>query len=356
MVNNVFFNNVARLGENEYLTFCAGRVLVDLWKDGTIEYNPDIQRGAKIKVNKKNETVVKPIFSHANVKKIEQEMIEGRYCTDMITFNVEDGNMLDYKNSKLCLKEGYLSILDGHHRIRALVNIEKRFKKDPTRLASILDNLIFPVKITNYDLKKAQQQFYQFSLGLKISSSRAQYFNQKDWINVLIREIIEESALKDKVELIRNTIPKKEEKNVVSFATLVNSIKNNFEDITQTEEEKQELKEYLIKFFNLLFEVVPEFNDFEERNILKSTSLLPENIMFYGFAALSKEIKDNENWEDIVRSIRNIDLNKDSQNWLSKVTKEGSKGYSIINSEDSRRYLSNMFVKLVKERNKMLSK
>jgi hypothetical protein len=45
-------------------------------------------------------------------------------------------------------------------------------------LAFDLSELKFPVKITNYDVQTAQQQFHQFSQGLKISSSRAEYFNQ----------------------------------------------------------------------------------------------------------------------------------------------------------------------------------
>ena len=38
------FDFVAKLNENAYLTILDGGQLVDLWDDGIISYNPEIQR------------------------------------------------------------------------------------------------------------------------------------------------------------------------------------------------------------------------------------------------------------------------------------------------------------------------
>ena len=55
-----------------------------------ISYNPEIQRGSRIKKLRNSE---KRLFMITNVKKNKEAMVSGNYFEDMITLNVlNDGN------------------------------------------------------------------------------------------------------------------------------------------------------------------------------------------------------------------------------------------------------------------------
>ena len=352
MAEKVKFSPVMRLGEAEFMTHMTGSELLRLWLDGIIEYNPEIQRGSKIKLDKDKNEIKVPVFSTANVKKIYQAMLDGNYFTDLITLNImKDGTeQVEVKKNALVVNRGVIAISDGQHRIRALEAI--KMSNDALETAFDLDSLVFPVKITIYDVPTAQQQFYQFSQGLKISSSRAEYFNSKDLANILIKRLMEKGrALHGKVEIVRNTIAKKDTKHLVSFATLVNAIDMVY--LLDTDEELDQLTEYLDEFFKELFKLIPEFQDYEKRLESKEHSLIAENFMFYGYVAISQMLFGLPDWKEKMPLILKLDFDKDSKLWYGKVTKRGKRrGYSIINSNDSRRAMIN---RIHKEFGKLLT-
>lgn len=337
----VKFSPVSRLGEAEFTTHLSGKELLRLWLDNVIEYFPEIQRGTKVKLDKDKNEVEVPVFSMANVKKITESILKGNYFTDLITLNiVKDGTeKVEFKDNSLIVYSGKIAISDGQHRIRALESI--KMSNDTMETAFDLDSLIFPVKITIYDISTAQQQFYQFSQGLKISSSRSEYFNSKDLSNILVKRLMEKGrALHEKVEVVKNTISKKDTRHLVSFATLVNAVEMVY--VLDTEEELDRLTEYLNEFFKELINLIPELSDYEKRLESKEHSLIAENFMFYGYMAISQILFNIPDWKEKMPLILQLDLNKDSKLWYGKIIKRGKKkGYSIINSNDSRRAIIN---------------
>lgn len=340
MAAKAVFKPVMQLGESEYMTYMNGRQLLQLWLDNVIEYVPEIQRGSKVKVDRNKNELEVPVFSTANIKKIYENMIKGNYFTDLITLNImKDGKeKVKFKGDTLTVEKGTIAISDGQHRIRALEAIKE--SNDALATAFNLESLVFPVKITVYDIATAQQQFYQFSQGLKISSSRAEYFNSKGLSNRLVKKLMQKGkALHDKVEVVRNTISKRDTKHVVSFATLVNAIDMVY--VIDTEEEMNKLAEYLDEFFKELFDLIPEFHDYELRTASKENSLIAENFMFYGYIEISKILYGLPDWKEKMPLILQLDFNKSSELWFGKVTKQGKKGYTIINSNDSRRAMIN---------------
>lgn len=46
------FRDVNQIGEKEYQTVIDGQELAEMWRDGVITYNPEIQRGTKVKRGK----------------------------------------------------------------------------------------------------------------------------------------------------------------------------------------------------------------------------------------------------------------------------------------------------------------
>lgn len=341
MEPKVTFGPVMRLGDAEYVTQINGKELLRLWLENIIEYDPEIQRGTKVKLDRDKNEIEVPVFSTANVKKIYESMLAGNYFTDLITLNImKDGTEnIDVEDDNLIVYEGNIAISDGQHRIRALEAI--KMSNDAMETAFDLEQLVFPVKITVYDVPTAQQQFYQFSQGLKISSSRSEYFNSKGLSNILIKRLMEDGrALHGKVEIVKNTIAKKDTRHLVSFATLVNAIDLVY--LLDSEEELDELTEYLDEFFKELFNLIPEMRDYEKRLESKEKSLIAENFMFYGYVAISQLLHGVPDWKSKMPLILQLDFDKDSKLWYGKVTKRGKKrGYSIINSSDSRRAMIN---------------
>lgn len=348
------FRNASQIGEREYQAVIDGQELAEMWRDGIITYNPEIQRGTKVKRGKDNTETEVAVFSKANVKKIYTSMLSGQYFTDMITLNVlEDGSeKIEFDDEGNLTVEGEINISDGQHRIRALAMILEGNEKGNT--AFDLSELKFPVKITNYDVQTAQQQFHQFSQGLKISSSRSEYFNQTGLANIVVRELMKSSDLAGRVEVVRNSIPKKDEKHIVTFATLVNAIQLVYEDV-ETRVQALELSKYLAEFFNEMINLIPELYNFEKRTKSKETSLIGENFMFYGYVAISKVLREKENWKECLPLVNELDLSKGSKQWYGDVIKRGKeKGYTIVNNNESRKTFVNkiekMFKKLLNEK------
>jgi hypothetical protein len=343
------FKNVNQIGEKEYQTVIDGQELAQMWRDGIITYNPEIQRGTKVKRGKDNTETEVAVYSKANVKKIYTSMLSGQYFTDMITLNVlEDGNeKIELDDEGNLNVNGEINISDGQHRIRALTMILEGNEKG--NIAFDLTELKFPVKITNYDIQTAQQQFHQFSQGLKISRSRSEYFNQTGLANIVVRELMKNSDLAGRVEVVRNSIPKRDERNIVTFATLVNAIDLVYKDL-ETRIQAIELSKYLSEFFNELINLIPELHNYEKRAQSKETSLVGENFMFYGYVAISKVLRDKENWKEYLPLVNKLDLSKGSKQWYGDVIKGGKeRGYSIINTNDSRKKFVNKIERMLKK-------
>jgi hypothetical protein len=119
------FRNVSQIGEKEYQTVIDGQELAEMWKDGIITYNPEIQRGTKVKRGRDNTETEVAVYSKANVKKIYTSMLSGQYFTDMITLNIlADGNeKIEFDDNGNLNVDGEINISDGQHRIRALAMI-----------------------------------------------------------------------------------------------------------------------------------------------------------------------------------------------------------------------------------------
>lgn len=281
--SSITFHQALPLGQNRYLSAVSAQQLGDWWEQQVIAYNPVIQRGEKEVVQKDGTVTKEPIYSKANVKSIAEKIAEGTYHTDTIVLNVErtGKEIFVFIGGTLKIQNAKISIFDGQHRLHA-INMVKDYLEAGEFTDVDLDSLIFPVQIENMDIPEAQDAFSQFSRGLKISTTRAEFFNNKDIENRLIKEVIQESVLNGKVETVRNNVLKSSKEKVVTFATLVNAFKWTFPKL-ETEKEYQDTKSFLIRFFNELFQIIPELSDYEKRKESRQHSLIAENFAFYGY-------------------------------------------------------------------------
>lgn len=357
---SILLNNVKQLNDKEYMIYLSGLELVEFWDEEKMIYNPNIQRGLKFEKDEDGNKIGIPIYSSSNVSKIRKCMESNSFFVSQLTLNIPIENskiIYDEIEETLSIENASLEILDGQHRLRALKQI-----KDKNENLSIIKNLIFPIKITHYSEEKAQQQFYQFTLGSKISSSRVEYFNNKDYSNTIVKNLFKESVLSGRIETIKNIISKKEENNIVSFATLKNAIDLNFStDKFESIEEVNKVYNFLKDYFEKLFEIIPEFSSYEDRLKLKEeNSLKCENFTFYGYVSLAAYLINKENWKDIIYLVNEINFCKNTNPWISHVIKKNiikkknkddnkEIKYSIINNSPSRKDMSNLLLKYFKK-------
>ena len=58
---SIKFDHVVRLNTNEYMFYLNSKNIVDLWNEGRIYYNPDIQRGVKITKDENGNNIQVPV-------------------------------------------------------------------------------------------------------------------------------------------------------------------------------------------------------------------------------------------------------------------------------------------------------
>lgn len=327
----------------KFSSYLTGRQLVDLWKSQFLTYNPLIQRGQIEKLDKDGNIYLEDIYSEKNVKEIADKIVSDNFITDTMTLNFFNCIII-YKNHILSVirnNNSECNVLDGKHRLEANILVDELVKLGESDFD--LDTLVFPIQIETLPIEKAQTAFSQFAKGLKISSTRAEYFNNIDKHNVMLKSIIEKSTIKDKVEVVKDTILKNSDK-IVTFGTLLNAFKSEFkeEDLTP------QLEDFMVNFLNQLYSTVTPLNDFDLRKELRAKSLIGENISFYGYIGLAKELfsKKKQPKEYIVK-INDIDFNKSSNIWLGTVILKGKRSLNITNKKDTRKYLRDKVIDLV---------
>ncbi|MBC6695232.1 hypothetical protein H9L25_00370 [Terrisporobacter mayombei] len=311
---NYTFENVFKLKEHEWSTHIDAETLAELWESQKILYFPESQRGLTLKRNKSGVLEEKAVFSARNIKSIQNKIAKGEYHPDQITLNLlSDGSdTIVYENNTLEV-ESLITVLDGQHRLKALSNIYQanKMKGDDEKVE--LKSLIFPVKITNYDKDAAAQQFYQYTLGLKISKSLAESFNKKNSINRIVGELSRNGVLKGRIDATNTSIKNNNIVNLTTFATMVSAITDSFGEITDATMEKDVL-DFLQIFFKELTSVFPEMLNDTERHRSKQVNLICENFMMYAYIEIAQLLYcmrfQSDSWKDQLWKMSNIDFDK----------------------------------------------
>lgn len=339
------FEKVNQLKENEWLTSINAYELARLWESEQLVYYPETQRGV---INKKGRNGKKdkdvPIRSEANIKAIQGLIMRGKYFPDTLTLNIlseDNGVLYDAATSELDIKDGLLCILDGYHRIKAIHNIylyTQEFDFDLTKI-------IFPVKITNYDREEAKRQFRQYSLGMKINSSRSESFNLDDAVSNIVRELNFHGALEGLINDKTNSITEDNKEHIVAFATLTQAIRDAFKKI-DSEKDEEEILAFLQEYFEELMLLFPQMRTYEGRRESKDYELVCENFFFYVWISFAKKLYDNVvrfqernkiyNWKKEMSYLSKVDFGRECTTW-SDITKDSAtKGRVIVHTKANR--------------------
>lgn len=339
------FEKVNQLKENEWLTSINAYELARLWESEQLVYYPETQRGV---INKKGRNGKKdkdvPIRSEANIKAIQGLIMRGKYFPDTLTLNIlseDNGVLYDAATSELDIKDGLLCILDGYHRIKAIHNIylyTQEFNFDLTKI-------IFPVKITNYDREEAKRQFRQYSLGMKINSSRSESFNLDDAVSNIVRELNFHGALEGLINDKTNSITEDNKEHIVAFATLTQAIRDTFKKI-DSEKDEEEILAFLQEYFEELMLLFPQMRTYEGRRESKDYELVCENFFFYVWISFAKKLYDNVvrfqernkiyNWKKEMSYLSKVDFGRECSTWADITKDSATKGRVIVHTKANR--------------------
>ena len=175
-INLIELNNTIKINDTSYVAFVGAEMLYNMYENNIIIYNKETQRSPKIRVLGKN-YVVKQISLNKNaVKEIANEMLNETYESDLIIFNVlqlpNNVPNISYDNGTLYIKPNlnvededctFINVIDGMHRLTALVNAVAKLKKDKKEIPPSMGLIVKIIVRTIEEAKRVVTQSFKRS-------------------------------------------------------------------------------------------------------------------------------------------------------------------------------------------------
>lgn len=288
---------VEQFGEVQYYT-----TTISVREIGSVfdrlTYDGEAQRG---RIDGKAE------IDKSHVKSIYEAFINGNSIRGHLTWNLRDSDDSDfeYYNNKLIIGNQLITIPDSAHRHEALKMISENVNDD-----SLLDSR-FTLDIYNLDFSEEKSFFATVNGKVKPPSNNRILYLSDSIESRLLRDVIKKSKLDGKIEVIRNSASRNGM--ITKFSTLYDSL---FSEATGvyglgfiTEENYDEYLDWLSKFYSELLDSREEFSKLNKKDKNKSKKddmlMLLEEISWWGYALLSKELKGRGKWRVNLRNMMN---------------------------------------------------
>lgn len=201
----------------------------------------------------------------------------------------------DSKKNTLIIYGNSIYLPDSKHRHKGIF---LAYQKDKNN--DIFDNeMILDIRNDSFEDEK---NFFvtESDKLLRINRTRVLYLSN-DIKAKLVRDIIENSDLKGRVE---DTLRYAKENKLLTFAALYDSLFGvaccgAYKKLEITNENYDEYKNWLIKFYNELLKTRPEFNfnNYEERKEFKDINMIAEELSWFAYSLMSKLLKDDSHWK-----------------------------------------------------------
>lgn len=294
------YNIVPIYRGNRIIKFLTSASIADVInvKD-RLTYDVETQRGNRIKRNG-NRIKEEHIMSKKNIEEMRVKILDDFFDGGVISWNVrisdigKEKEVVEFvpEDSKIIIKSKRITIPDSAQRHEAIWGLKDyTFSLDQR-------NYNFPLSISLYTFTEEQSLFSEINgQGSKCSKTRALYLGNSIK-NKLLKEIIKESKLKDNVEVIVDSIYRKDK--VIAFATLFTAMFDKRSGAFRDLEERDipEFKKWMIKFFDELISIRPELDKMNAQDRYEwskiTMSFSPHAWMSY--VNIAKEIKGDANW------------------------------------------------------------
>jgi hypothetical protein len=291
------YNVVPVYRGNRIIKFLTSVSVADIIKiKDRVKYDVQTQRGQRVRNNK-----LENIMSKKNIDEMKFKMLDNFFDGGTLCWNVrlpEVGREkevvnFDIEEDRIIVLSQEITLPDSYQRHNAIWDLEAyNFSIDQY-------NYNFPLSICLYTLAEEQNLFSEINgCGSKACKTRTLYLNNAHK-NILVKDIIKNSGLKNNVEVVQDSIFRKDK--VVAFATLYSSWfdKTNGAFKTLQEEQSKEFKDWIIRFYNYLIEIRPElgYMDAKERYELSKKSIAFSTHVWFAYANIAKLLQGDQNWK-----------------------------------------------------------
>ena len=320
------FKPVLQLDHNRWRYVGTMEEVINLYESDMITYNFNTQRDAKL-YRVKGEFQKRPNVNYESVKQITDELVEGKYIPDEISFNLlKDGTdaiIYNEDDMSLTILDGELNIIDGYHNSIAIMSAKEKG----------ISGVKYPIQFFNYDEAKAGQFIDQKNKQNKIESNHLAAMNMSELENTVAREL-NESAVSDfrgKIATDRAYI--NNGLALTMYLIMTETIKKLWN--LKSRRDSRMLAEYLIDFFNELFGIYPEEFNSNIKNSKRYTNINHESIFIF-YLVLAKELQGRENWRELLeKTITALDFSKDNEDW-------GDVGFMTTSIDRLTRHMNSM--------------
>ena len=210
-------------------------------------------------------------------------------------------------------------INDGQHRNAA---IQEALKED----SSLNDETIPVVFFADQGLQRSQQMFTDLNkYAVKPSKSQNTFYDSKDPLSVLVREIIEGNAfLKDYTDVENDALGKFSAKlfTLNSFYTATQLIIGN-------KPIKNELSDFCKNYWNLVVDNIVEWQMLKNKELAKKSLreeyIITQNVVLYAFGKLGNYCFTNKEiqYENVLQGLKRINWLRTNPQWEGKTLING---------------------------------
>lgn len=348
-------NTVKQFGQIQYYTTTITiKDLVSLYD--RLTYDGEAQRG---------NIQGKPVIDRKHVREIANSFVNGHSIRGHLTWNMradDSENKFSYmsKSKTLIIDATQMVTLpDSAHRHEALKLIAEEIEDEDVLQSE------FTLDIYNLTLEEEKEFFSVVNGKGKTPTNNRILYLSNDIASRLTRDLINNSDLKGRVECVKNHIT---DGKLVKFSTLYDSLfskhTGSYYTVSVNEENYNDYLLWFVKYYNALIKSRPEFSakTKEEKQQVKSESLLLEEISWWGYAEIARELQDKRNWNKTLKAKMNKQENVEGGkqvHFLSKslpiwhatvikskfnaITKQIEVGTQVTNSNTTRHSLKKTF-------------
>ncbi|MFK7678682.1 hypothetical protein ACI3ER_11630 [Bacillus sp. Wb] len=280
---------VEQFGEIQYYTTTVSiQELHEVYEKLT--YDGDAQRGM---LNGK------PMIDSKHVNQIYESFMNGNSIRGHLTWNLrkQDGTndfVHNIDTGKMIISNQVITIPDSAHRHEALKMIAETVDDE-----SILESR-FSLDIYNLSKTEEKELFYTINGKVKAPNRNRTLYLSNDISCRLLRDVIAQSNLDGRIECVRSSSAK--DGKLTKFSTLYDSLFGGigaFDVNDINENTYDEYLNWLIDFYNELVQSREEFSILTSDGKAKSkeSSMILEEISWWGYSYLAKELMGMRKWK-----------------------------------------------------------
>ena len=296
----IVFENVQCITDRIWQTTITAQRLAELDANNIILYNFKTQRNPKITI-----FGIRIDFDKKKTIEIKESMLNGKQFPDHIKLNVlnnfQEKIYYDPKKEILTIDEpSVINIFDGYHR------------KVANSLA-VEDNpdidFKWPILITNLSETAAKDYMIQIDKQKPIKREQIKTWDLNKKENLVVSVIADDKISKLNKVMKDQEVEIKHGRGLTTKNIIAESIKDNY--TLDDNIDIRGLGNWIIEFTDYLFSLYPE-----ELVVGKNENLINHKYMFYGYIALSAQLKDTNNWKERAKEvISNIDFDPNNPLW-----------------------------------------